>query len=339
MVFPRGDRQEQEIAVGLRGVNLGGWLILERWMTPALFAGTDARDEYEFMQTPGAREKIARWRETFITDDDFAWLAAHGIDAVRIPVGYWVLAGDPPYADARGTLDWAFSAAHRHGLKVLLDLHGLPGSQNGNDHSGRVGRAGWQGSPANRDWSLAVLRDLAARYRDQPSLWGVQVINEPNAAALQLFLRGYYRRAYRLLAHALPDRVMIVYSDAWSPRLLAFALPFRRRAVMDVHLYHMTTLGATSHDLAWFYRKLRRRVRMLRRIARRRSVIIGEWSGVVSHETYARYPELDQNAVFEEFTALQQELYGGFTGWFYWSYKTEGPGQWSYRARVEAGDL
>ena len=42
----------------MRGVNLGGWLVLEKWMTPGLFAGINAVDEYTFMQTPGAAKKI-----------------------------------------------------------------------------------------------------------------------------------------------------------------------------------------------------------------------------------------------------------------------------------------
>jgi len=29
----------------IRGVNLGGWLVLEKWITPALFAGTSAEDK------------------------------------------------------------------------------------------------------------------------------------------------------------------------------------------------------------------------------------------------------------------------------------------------------
>ena len=29
----------------LRGTNLGNWLVLEKWMQPAMFAGTDAEDE------------------------------------------------------------------------------------------------------------------------------------------------------------------------------------------------------------------------------------------------------------------------------------------------------
>lgn len=31
----------------IKGVNLGNWLVLEKWMNPALFYGTDAQDEYD----------------------------------------------------------------------------------------------------------------------------------------------------------------------------------------------------------------------------------------------------------------------------------------------------
>ena len=31
----------------IRGVNLGNWLVLEKWMHPALFEGTSAEDEDE----------------------------------------------------------------------------------------------------------------------------------------------------------------------------------------------------------------------------------------------------------------------------------------------------
>ncbi|MDD2865392.1 MAG: glucan 1,3-beta-glucosidase, partial [Methylococcales bacterium] len=32
----------------LRGVNLGGWLVLEKWMTPSIFEGLEATDETTF---------------------------------------------------------------------------------------------------------------------------------------------------------------------------------------------------------------------------------------------------------------------------------------------------
>lgn len=40
----------------IKGVNLGGWLLLERWMSPSLFAGTDAVDEYTLMQAGCSQE-------------------------------------------------------------------------------------------------------------------------------------------------------------------------------------------------------------------------------------------------------------------------------------------
>ena len=30
----------------IKGVNLGNWLVLEKWMSPGLFDGTDAMDEF-----------------------------------------------------------------------------------------------------------------------------------------------------------------------------------------------------------------------------------------------------------------------------------------------------
>ena len=95
----------------LRGVNLGGWLLLEKWMTPSIFAGTGAIDEYTFMQTEGAAQKIDDHRKSFITEDDFKWLKRNGVNAVRIPIGYWIFDGDDPYVPAIEHLDWAIAMA------------------------------------------------------------------------------------------------------------------------------------------------------------------------------------------------------------------------------------
>jgi glucan 1,3-beta-glucosidase len=49
----------------LSGVSLGGWLVLEKWMTPSLFAGLDATDETSFCVELGAEaeERLSRhWR-------------------------------------------------------------------------------------------------------------------------------------------------------------------------------------------------------------------------------------------------------------------------------------
>jgi len=38
----------------LRGVNLDGWLVLEKWMTPSMFDGLQATDETSYCVELGA---------------------------------------------------------------------------------------------------------------------------------------------------------------------------------------------------------------------------------------------------------------------------------------------
>ena len=88
----------------LRGVNLGGWLVLEKWMKPSLFAGLTATDETTWCAELGA-EAPARLRahwDSFITRADFAWLAERGINAVRIPLGHWIFGAPYPYHRSYG---------------------------------------------------------------------------------------------------------------------------------------------------------------------------------------------------------------------------------------------
>ena len=124
----------------------------------------ESRDEFTLCQELGqakASAHLKRHRETWITADDFQWLAAHGLNAVRLPINYGIAEENPPFITGMETLDWAFRTAKAHGLGVLLDLHGVPGSQNGWDHSGRQGTLGWHTSKANIDHSLRIITDLA----------------------------------------------------------------------------------------------------------------------------------------------------------------------------------
>jgi glucan 1,3-beta-glucosidase len=322
----------------LRGVNLGGWLIMERWMTPTPFAGTTARDEYSFMSLPDAAERLEAHRKSWITEEDFRWMAENGLNAVRIPVGYWVLDGDAPYIAAGEYLDWAMEMAAKYELQVVLDVHGLPGSQNGLDHSGRIGKTEWYTDRRNRIKGLAAVEKIAWRYRDHPNLWGFQIINEPKMGLFNLKLRRYYHRAYARLSQVLRPSTRLIYSDAWTPRLLAGI--WRRdghAAVMDVHLYHMTTPMSRWRSLDWYYGKLRRRHRMLMRLSRRRPIIVGEWSGMVHGKHLLKIPQAGHQAIIDQHNAAQLELYQELPGWFYWSYKTEQPGVWNFRSLVEQG--
>ena len=318
----------------LRGVNLGGWLLLERWMTPTLFRGTDANDEFQFMQHPDARTRIENHRKSFITEADFQWMQQHSINAVRIPIGYWILDGDPPYTSAIVHLDWAMKMAEKYTIQVLIDLHGLQGSQNGRDHSGKIGRSDWFCDKSRRKQSIDTLVAIAQRYRNSPVFWGLQIINEPKLGLLHLRMRKYYRQAYKALDAVLAPQTKIIFSDAFTPRLFKGYLN-PDRAVMDVHLYHMTTFLSQYRSITWFMQKTASRSRLIHRLSKKQPVIIGEWSGILRHESVRDLSDSRQQALFQQYTHLQIDSYQNALGWFYWNYKTESPGWWNFKSMVD----
>jgi glucan 1,3-beta-glucosidase len=325
----------------LRGVNLGGWLVLERWMTPSLFAGTDAEDEYSFMRTPGAAEKIAEHHRTFITEDDFRWLADHGVNALRIPIGYWLFGDEAPYAGSIDRLDWAVRMAKKYQIQVLLCLHGAPGSQNGQHHSGKKGPADWFHSASNREKTIQLLERLALHYRDEPAIWGIELLNEPKLGLLHLKLRLFYQDAYRRLIQVARPGTHIVFHDAFTPRLLSGALVAHPDypVVMDIHWYQFGSLWERFESLAHYFGRVGRRVGLIHKLERRQPVIIGEWSVVISGKVLARKGALTEAESFRRHGLLQAGVYGQALGWFYWTYKTEGRGIWHFRSQVEDGVL
>ena len=77
----------------VKGVNLGNWLVLEKWMSPSLFEGTTAEDEY-YLPTQLSKEvyeaRIKIHRSEYITERDFTRIKSMGMDAVRILVLYFI---------------------------------------------------------------------------------------------------------------------------------------------------------------------------------------------------------------------------------------------------------
>eukprot|EP00438_Fugacium_kawagutii_P007560 Skav204864 [mRNA] locus=scaffold1679:18838:21519:- [translate_table: standard] len=109
------------------------WLVLEKWMAPDLFAIVPSADDERSLLAEGgteAREAVSRFRDTFITQEaqrDLHWLRHEGgIDAVRLPVGFWCLdefAENTPLMSTQRYVDAVsasklFDWAEKYGLKV-----------------------------------------------------------------------------------------------------------------------------------------------------------------------------------------------------------------------------
>lgn len=79
----------------------------------------------------------------------------------------------------------AIKWARKYGIRINLDLHSVPGSQNGWNHSGRLGTVNLLNGPmgyANAQRTLDYIRILAEfisqpQYKDVVSMFGI--MNEP----------------------------------------------------------------------------------------------------------------------------------------------------------------
>jgi glucan 1,3-beta-glucosidase len=167
----------------IRGVNIGGWLVLEKWMNPEIFSDTTAVDQWSFDSTPNAASKLHHHWSTYFTQHDVQKIASYGINTLRIPIGYWAYnnTGTPYVQGADDYLEKAIGWAREAGLKVLVDCHGSPGSQNGFDNSGHEGDVAWQADD-NLQLSIDVLTTIAQKYGAQEYadvVFAIEMVNEP----------------------------------------------------------------------------------------------------------------------------------------------------------------
>jgi glucan 1,3-beta-glucosidase len=354
----------------LRGVNLGGWLVLEKWMTPSLFEGMEATDETTWCAELGdkAPEKLHQHWNTFITRDDFVWLAKVGINAVRIPVGHWLFGPGYPYHPKYGSnpspfveggltiLDNAFSWAESLGIQIVLDLHAAPGCQNGFDNGGIKDVCEWHTQESYREYSLVVLEKLAARYAGNPHLHAIEVLNEPRWDVPTEYLKSYNVSAYhRIRQHCAADDVAVVFHDGFRDyrEYLDFMQePTFQNVVFDIHRYQCFAREDIDTDI---YGHIQKAAIDWKNEADgiindlNLPAYCGEWSLGLDLKVVSLWAEGPFNHALETMDAFQEQVaYRGYAaaqlatfekylGWFFWSYKTETTPAWCFRECVNRG--
>lgn len=237
-----------------RGVNLGGWLSLEPFITPSLFEKYDVKegvvDEWNLCsKLDTSKSKILEEHyANFITEQTFKDIQDAGLDHVRIPFSYWAVQtyeGDPYlFRTSWRYLLRAIEWARKYGIRVNLDLHGLPGSQNGWNHSGRWGKVGWaNGSDGDENVkrSLEIHDRLSKffaqdRYKNVISHYGL--CNEPRMTFLKTSdIVAWNVKAYDLVRKN-GVKALVVFGDGfmgldnWQGLMTGYD-----DMVLDVHQY------------------------------------------------------------------------------------------------------
>ncbi len=341
----------------IRGTNFGNWLVLEKWMKPDLFEPYGVEDETYLARTlpeDQLKSLLKNHRDTYITEADFRFVSKLGLNLIRLPVPYHVFGDRPPMVGCIEYVDKAMDWAEKNGLKILLDLHTVPGSQNGYDNGGITGVCKWRKDPDEVEFALTVLERLARRYGTRKGLYGIEVLNEPISWIVYVtapstgkavdkneakgsgyvpmrFLKRFYTDAYRRLRAILPEDKTIVFHDGF--RLTKWGHFFRnsgmKNVALDTHIY----IFAMEHFVP-FANPLVYRIyidicrRQIRQAGKEIPVIVGEWcicnkyadrmgSGVMDLQEYQK----KQRSKYRRIASMQLEAWSEAKGWIYWNYQ------------------
>ena len=150
-------------------------------------------------ETLGKEEMESRMQRhwsSWITESDFAEMSGYGLNFVRIPIGYWSVSPVPGDAYVQGAYEWlgrALDWAHAHGIRVMIDLHGAPGSQNGFDNSGEKGEINWTNGNTVKQ-TLDALKKINDDHASHPAVASIELLNEPMGSSLDMDIvtRFYY---------------------------------------------------------------------------------------------------------------------------------------------------
>ncbi|KAF7977046.1 hypothetical protein HWV62_4816 [Athelia sp. TMB] len=240
----------------IHGVNIGGLFVLEPFISPALFQlYPNATDEWSLSTLLAADGKLQSTLEnhygTFITEEDIAQIAGAGLNWIRVPIPFWAIEvwdGEPflekvCWKYVVRLLGWA----RKYGLRVNLDLHTVPGSQNGFIRSGRSGSINFLNGVmgiANAQRALSYIRTIT-EFISEPEWVNVVpifgVVNEPLLSHIgRPQLNAFYLEVHNMIRNitgfgAGKGPYMSVHDGFQNLSSWADFMPGSDRVILDSH--------------------------------------------------------------------------------------------------------
>jgi len=209
------------------------WIFEERSLWKWL-AKRFGRDRAEALRTV--------YYDHYITELDVQRIADLGLNLIRVPVWYEALETDSVGDNGYKLENWQrlhelAGWARKHGVYLMLDLHGAPGGQSTSWHQGlEDGGVLWQ-HPECIDKTVRLWKALASYFADDPHIAVLDLLNEPMSAPDASY-RDVHDQIYQAIREV-DDRHIVMIEDAYrspqrltSPREMGWD-----NAMFSIHLY------------------------------------------------------------------------------------------------------
>ena len=312
----------------IRGTNLGNWLNPEGYMFGFRKCNSPHFIDEMFRQLVGPEEAANFWaafKDNYVTEADIAFIAATGANTVRLPFHYklftaedYLGSNDP--AEGFRRLDAAIGWCRAHGLKVILDMHDCPGGQTGANIDDSYGYPWLFRSEDLQRQYREIWRAIAARYADEPTVLGYDLMNEPVSSDLadKEELNGLLAAVQRGAADAIrevdPNHVIMFAGAQWNTNFAPFDnFAFGENEMFTCHHY---SFGNPVYDDG--------AVRRYAEVAERAGVPM--YMGETGHNDYGWY------------RAIRESMEGHNIGWTFWPVKMPNGGGWLRFPKPEGWD-
>ena len=333
----------------IQGVNFGNWLIQEGWMTVMSMGAKYSEDgtyfkvnedgiveEYEeiyqeeLIQALQNRVDSGEWTQeqldalwdayydSYCQEQDFINIKNLGLNTIRLPMYYRNFMEGPDdklvmKEDAFERVDWFLEMAKKHGLFVILDMHGVVGGQSGFEHSGTRKREFWDNEIYQQEM-CDLWKNIALHYKnDRPDLaytiLAYDLVNEPATATKPTGKEEW----------AVMDKIYDAIRSVDTEHIISIEGVWYFNSLPDPKKYGWENVLYQGHFYNWnnptisfeaFYTLMWQTLSMADYDVPR---YIGEFTFFDDEERWVRYLNL-----FDEM---------GF-GWTFWSYKTNSVGWW-----------
>ena len=319
------DRQNRPLV--LKGVNLGGWLLMEGYILHSPNVGEQVFKK-GFKKTLGqkALDSFEKdFRGHFIQEKDIRAIAGFGFNCIRVPFHYRLIEKRPYRYDEEGLqyLDKLLGWAEKYRIWVILDLHAACGSQNHDWHSDSLGKALLWKSKEFRRRTFLLWEFLADRYKDRETIAGYDLLNEAVLGDTRL-LNAFYKELIQTIRGVDRNHLLFVEGNIWATDLKCLDDFSDDKVVLSIHFYQPLEFTFNlvpslkypfrGKDQRWNKSALKKMLSGCEKIARMRErpVYVGEF-GVNSRQGFFKEDQWLKDILecFKEF---------GFH-WTYWTYK------------------
>lgn len=220
--------------VVLRGAGLGGWMCMENFISG--FPGSEFQVREALVEVLGVQKAeffYDKYLENFFTASDASFFRSLSLNCIRIAINYRHFESpmNPRHLrpNAFAHLDRVIRLCAAEGIYTIIDLHTVPGGQNGGWHADHgTHLANFWRHKDFMDSAVWLWERLAERYKDESWIAGFNVINEPaDPSAKQLIL--FYDRVVRAIRAIDARHILFLDGNTYAADFSAFPVNVKER--------------------------------------------------------------------------------------------------------------